>query len=322
MPSSTYHSLLDERARMTELQRVLVAIGDSCTAYESVAELARATLGVSQAHVSLVSDTENIELGSAGPVVGRSSTAALHALDACVAATGKALVVDDVPVHAARLGLAAPESPGSYLGVPLFQSQKHVLGCLAIIDESPRKWTAEDQRRLQGLADLLQPGYESFARAGRTRHADWSVAWECMSRLASQLPDAVVMADSNNIVIGYNAAAEELFGYQRDEIIDTHVMDAVRAEDNERVVAEAALALWEHGIWRGTVPVVRRDGTLIEIATTWLALRDEHGETIANVSINREASAVANMSAAMLQAQKMENLGALAGALRTTLTTC
>jgi PAS domain S-box-containing protein len=102
--------------------------------------------------------------------------------------------------------------------------------------------------------------------------------------------DAIIAKDRDGIVIGWNPAAERLFGYDEDEIVGTHigvlVPDSHRGEDVE--VFERILA--GRKVEHYTTQRLTKDGRLVDVAVTVSALRDASGEIVGASKIVRDVT--------------------------------
>jgi serine phosphatase RsbU (regulator of sigma subunit) len=123
---------------------------------ERFARLVADTLGVPVALVSLVEADRQVFPGQVGlPEPWASSPLALaHPLCQRVAATGSALVLADARQYEQARGSATISEMGmiAYAGMPLTDSEGHVLGALSAIDTQPRAWTPRELARLADLA--------------------------------------------------------------------------------------------------------------------------------------------------------------------------
>lgn len=127
-------------------------------AFETYAGLVRRLLGVPVALVSLVDDERQFFPGAAGlasPWNEERQTPLSHSFCQHVVISGKELVVADATEHPVLCANLAVPDLGviGYAGMPLTDSDGHVLGSLCAIDTRPRDWTVAELDTLRDLAD-------------------------------------------------------------------------------------------------------------------------------------------------------------------------
>ncbi len=123
--------------------------------------------------------------------------------------------------------------------------------------------------------------------------------------------DAILVSDPGGKLLDINQAGVELFGYAREEIVS---LDPVRLyrnpEDRERI--------WEKVLSSGfvndyEVEMKRKDGRKIIVHLSVSGIRDEEGNIFGHRGIARDVTARRQLEQQLLQAQKMESVGLLAG---------
>ncbi|WP_433064536.1 PAS domain-containing protein [Dactylosporangium sp. CS-033363] len=128
---------------------------------------------------------------------------------------GRFVVSADGPVSEPDLGgdpLAAHCGVRSYLGVPLRDGEDRAVGALAVLDSTPRDWTARQQATLAEIAHLLNPVPVEPA-PGIERVAGLDSA-----TLLDSVHEAFVAVGPDGTVVAWNRAAEELLGWPVAEI--------------------------------------------------------------------------------------------------------
>jgi PAS domain S-box-containing protein len=78
-------------------------------------------------------------------------------------------------------------------------------------------------------------------------------------------PTAIATVDTNDIVTSWNAAAEKLFGYTRDEAIGHNIDDLVANNDEIHAEATAISQRAPEGVVHLTTRRTRKDGTLVDV---------------------------------------------------------
>jgi PAS domain S-box-containing protein len=120
--------------------------------------------------------------------------------------------------------------------------------------------------------------------------------------------DAMVLGDDEGRYVDVNAAACELFGMTRAELMAPEPPDGEAGAECRRVTAQNLIA---EGRLAGATPIERRDGTTREVEFTATAnvLPGRH------LSVLRDVTDRKQLEQALWQAQKLESVGTLAGGI-------
>jgi serine phosphatase RsbU (regulator of sigma subunit) len=143
-------------ARLEALRHVRLS-ASADPGMERFARLVAETLGVPIALVSLVEADRQVfpgQVGLAEPWVSSRQAPLSHSPCQRVAATGSPLILADARQDEQARDSAAIRELGmiAYAGMPLTDSEGHVLGSLCAIDTQPRAWSPRDLARLADLA--------------------------------------------------------------------------------------------------------------------------------------------------------------------------
>ncbi len=141
-------------------------------------------------------------------------------------------------------------------------------------------------------------------------------------RLVNGIHDyAIFMLDPEGHVVSWNAGAERIKQYSREEILGKHVSQFYTPEDRARGLPDNALAkAAREGRFEGEGRRVRQDGTLFWANVVIDAIHDPSGKLIGFGKITRDitekreaALALEQARDQLAQAQKMETIGQLTG---------
>jgi len=99
------------------------------------------------------------------------------------------------------------------------------------------------------------------------------------------LHDAVIIMDLEGYIQSWNKAAQLIFGYSKDEIINNHIKTLFDKSDFNRLVKKKINQIKE---WTGEIGLIRIDGEEGYAETSIFPFRDSLGEHIANVVIVRD----------------------------------
>lgn len=106
----------------------------------------------------------------------------------------------------------------------------------------------------------------------------------------SDLTDAVIITDLHFHLRSWNKAAERLYGWREAEVIGRHVLDVIQWVGDEGALATTWENLEVKGRWKGHSRQVARDGSVIDVLASTTLLRDDTGDPVLIVSVNRLGS--------------------------------
>jgi two-component system, cell cycle sensor histidine kinase and response regulator CckA len=136
-------------------------------------------------------------------------------------------------------------------------------------------------------------------------------------RFQAQLLDvvnhAIVATDSHSRLLYWNRFAEELHGWRSEEVLGRPIDDVLPAVHASGDAARIMARLLAGESWAGEFPVRRRDGTEFTAAVTAAPIKNEGGEVLGVVSSLTDLTERKQLEAQLLQSQKMEAVGRLAG---------
>jgi PAS domain S-box-containing protein len=164
-------------------------------------------------------------------------------------------------------------------------------------------------------ATALEHGALIADQHARTRRAAEQRLREVESRMALMLDSikdhAMCILDSRGTVVSWHVGARVLFGFATDEITDESIADvlALSTEDLSALLDEARLL----GHVQREGPCVRKDGSRFTGITTLRPLEGEADGVEGFVAITRDVTGQRELEARVLQSQKIEAIGLLAG---------
>ncbi len=149
------------------------------------------------------------------------------------------------------------------------------------------------------------------------------VARESMERLLqltfAGMREALLVIDASHEARGIryvNPAAEEMFGYEVGELLGGDTRRLHVDEDHfHRFGLESKKALEAEGVYFGTFPLRRKDGSVFQAEQTVSLLDPKLGHDAGAVSVIRDVSEQKRMDQQIRAMQKMESVGQLAGGI-------
>ncbi|MFI5120020.1 MAG: PAS domain S-box protein [Thermoanaerobaculia bacterium] len=141
------------------------------------------------------------------------------------------------------------------------------------------------------------------AEAERTRLAE----------IVEQASEDVIMTDVDGNITYVNPAFERISGYRRGEVEGQNPRFLKSGRRDSKFYAELWQTITSGRIWSGHFINKRKDGTLFEEEGSIFPVRDHAGQIVSFVAIKRDVTQEVRLKEQLLQAQKMESVGQLAG---------
>jgi PAS domain S-box-containing protein len=132
------------------------------------------------------------------------------------------------------------------------------------------------------------------------------------ARLLDLTHDTVFLRDRQNVIRYWNRAASDTYGFSAEEALG-RTADELLNPRYPQPLAHIRDELARSGRWEGEVVHVRRDGTEILVASRWAVQRGPDGEIESILETNNDITERRRLEASLLQAQKLEAMGTLAG---------
>ena len=186
-------------------------------------------------------------------------------------------------------------------------------GILGAHRRARRPFGRRDRNFLRAVANVLG------TTIGHRRAADdLGSTTTMLNALVMALPIAVTVADADGTVRVLNPAAEQLYGWAAAEIVGSRYLERLGDEDDQDDDgvdrAEIHHRLLGGEIIRGVdAHWTRRDGSVVEVQIHGAPLRDTEGAITGVVVLHVDVTATRRLEEELLQAQKMESIGRLAG---------
>ena len=161
---------------------------------------------------------------------------------------------------------------------------------------------------------------ETRLRARATQLAsDMTQEVRKQAQLLDLTHDTVFLRDTSDVIRYWNRAGTDTYGFSAEEAIGRTVQELLRTQLPQSM-QDIRRELQETDRWEGEVVHTRRDGTEILVASRWAVQRDARGaieailETNNDITERRRAEDDRRrLETSLLQAQKLEAMGTLAG---------
>ena len=126
--------------------------------------------------------------------------------------------------------------------------------------------------------------------------------------------DAIVVRNMEDIVLFMNIAAEQLYGYKKQEVVGRKSVELFYKEDFIQAV-EAENEVLSKGEWRGELKQITKEGGILTVESRQTLIRDETGHPKSILIINRDITEKKQLENQFLRSQRMEGIGSLAGGI-------
>ena len=104
------------------------------------------------------------------------------------------------------------------------------------------------------------------------------------------ISDGVIITDMKGEIIDWNKGAERLYGYTKAEVLGEKPSMLHKKEEGIKLENEIIEETLRTGSWSGELTIIRKDGVERITETFTVLLRDQKGEAIALVGVNRDIS--------------------------------
>jgi two-component system cell cycle sensor histidine kinase/response regulator CckA len=157
------------------------------------------------------------------------------------------------------------------------------------------------------LAELPKRVVESVTRH-RLEHTN-----SLLIQALESARDGIMITDLQGVIQHVNRALENLTGYSRQELLGANPRLLKSNVHPPAVYADMWRTVLARGSWQGELTNRRKDGTLFQTSLTVSPIVDGQGRLTHFVGIQRDITEHKQLERQLLQAQKMQSIGTLAG---------
>lgn len=126
--------------------------------------------------------------------------------------------------------------------------------------------------------------------------------------------DAIIVRDLENRILFWNKSAENLYGWQAQEVFGKNTNKLLYKEVPPEM--EAALSdVMSKGQWQGEVSKVTKNHKEILVESRWTLVCDQQGKAISILSVDTDITQKKLLEAQLFRAQRLESIGTLASGI-------
>lgn len=139
----------------------------------------------------------------------------------------------------------------------------------------------DDQGNIIGAVSIFRAITENKQTEERIRF---------QASLLDAVDQAIIATDLTGNIIFWNRYAEDLYGWQKEEMIGRRLRNYIVPEEFEEKAKEIMVQLRAGGRWSGEFLVTRRDGTTIPVLVTDSPIFDDKGQMIGIIGVSIDIS--------------------------------
>lgn len=106
--------------------------------------------------------------------------------------------------------------------------------------------------------------------------------------ILQQVTDAIIVTDMGGIILSWNRAAENIYGWAAEDVLGRKLSDIAPMVENEYSEALLKEQYLVRGHWQSEISQYRRDGRVLHISSSVSLVKDEHGMPVALVTVNHD----------------------------------
>lgn len=193
-----------------------------------------------------------------------------------------------------------------YAGAPIIGSAGEVMGVICVFSRTPLSLPPHGREIIETIA--VKASAEVERRVADSERTLLTTAVE-------QVAEAIVISNPKGIIQYVNPALERMSGYTRDEIIGRHVSIFDSGKNDRSYIRAMRDTIGRGEVFAGHFVDRKKDGAIYEVEATISPVRDQSGQVVSHVAVNRDITKEMALQAQLRQAQKMEAIGTLAGGI-------
>jgi PAS domain S-box-containing protein len=200
----------------------------------------------------------------------------------------------------------------SRASLPLKSKEGKPFGALHVYSEQEYRFSPEEIYDLETFAQQCTIALLSSRRLEELRDTSRRLAFHI-----NRMPLGYIAYDQEFRIVGWNPAAERIFGWSADEAMGKHPFELIVPPEMQPRVSRTWSKLCEGDESSGdsTGAAIRKDGTKISCAWFNTPLRDASGTMTGLFTLVHDVTEKSKLERQLQTAQRMESVGTLAGGI-------
>jgi two-component system, cell cycle sensor histidine kinase and response regulator CckA len=127
--------------------------------------------------------------------------------------------------------------------------------------------------------------------------------------------DAILVRDLENHILFWNKGAENLYGWQAQEVRGKNASDVLYKDEEPSEVQFALLTVVAKGKWQGEFTKVSKTGREILVESRWTLVCDEESKPKSILTVDTDITEKKHLQSQLFRAQRLESIGTLASGI-------
>jgi len=192
----------------------------------------------------------------------------------------------------------------SYFGAPLISSLKTTMGIVSVLGTKP-----------MSLQDWAKPllGIMANRLALELERQSTEDALKLAGTVFQSTTEAIMITDADEKIISVNPAFIKITGFSEGDVIGKTPRLFKSGKHNEAFYLEMWDLISDTGQWQGEIWDRKKDGTVYPKWLSIIAVKDKTGKIVQYIALFFDITRRKEMETQLLQIQKLETIGQLAG---------
>jgi len=139
----------------------------------------------------------------------------------------------------------------------------------------------------QGKVQFIFSSWQDITERKKTEERD-----RYQAMLMDTVSDAIVSTDMETTIVSWNKAAEDIYGWKREEVIGRKLTEIIRPGNYGGSLEELQLALQATGHWKGELIHYRGTGEPINVLSSANLIKDNTGKNVGIVAITKDITEI------------------------------
>ena len=280
---SVNHAVIDSPERLNETRKARIALRCMPMSVDRIAKFAAHSVLAPMCQLTFVGEFDYYFAGGYGmwPTLAPDGHAPLsHSLCKYAVSSDHPVLSENMLDDDKRIRqhpLTVEYGARAFLAVPLRGATGRPVGALTVLDTVPRSWTAANLVKLSDVTELIGPV--------STEPADTPLPASALdsASLLHSMQEAFVAITSDSIIVGYNRAAHELFGWAPEQVCGKSIEDTLFSGHDGQVMGELLSQLRfapSQVRMRRRLRIRTCDGDLVEVSASLSMVRGSAGSLL------------------------------------------